>query len=114
MLGLELRVLSRIECVHGLVNRMWIVEGEIIMEFADALNFAVANTWFKKEGRLITYESDASRTVIRQNLNTNYIFRTPINIFMTPIDIQDTYSIFILAISHWSIRLTQKYLKTSG
>ena len=28
---------------------------------------------------------------IRQNLNTNYIFRTPINIFMTPIDIQDTY-----------------------
>ena len=41
------------------------VEGEIIMEFADALNFVIANIGFKKEeGRLITYESDASRTVI--------------------------------------------------
>ena len=28
---------------------------------------------------------------IRQNLNTNYIFTTPINIFMTPVDIQDIY-----------------------
>ena len=34
------------------------VEGEMILEFADAWNFVVANTWFKKdEGRLITYES---------------------------------------------------------
>ena len=33
------------------------VEGEMILEFAEALNFVVANTWFKKnEGRLITYE----------------------------------------------------------
>ena len=33
------------------------VEGEIILEFADASNFAVANTWFKNgEGRLIIYE----------------------------------------------------------
>ena len=24
------------------------VEGEMILEFADALNFAVANTWFEK------------------------------------------------------------------
>ena len=41
------------------------VEGEMILEFADALNFFVANTWFKKnEGRLITYETEISRTVI--------------------------------------------------
>ena len=34
--------------------------GEMILEFANALNFKVANTWFKKEeGRLITYESGA-------------------------------------------------------
>ena len=31
------------------------VEGEMILEIADAWNFVVANTWFKKnEGRLIT------------------------------------------------------------
>ena len=35
------------------------VEDEMILEFADALNFVVANTWFKKyEGRLITYETE--------------------------------------------------------
>ena len=37
----------------------------MILEFADALNFVVANTWFKKnESRLITYETDKCRTVI--------------------------------------------------
>ena len=42
------------------------VEGEMILEFADAWNFVVANTWFKKnEGRLITYEIPGKcRTVI--------------------------------------------------
>ena len=42
------------------------VEGEMILEFADAWNFVVANTWFKKnEGRLITYEIPwKCRTVI--------------------------------------------------
>ena len=42
------------------------VEGEMILEFADAWNFVVANTWFKKnEGRLITYEIPRKcRTVI--------------------------------------------------
>ena len=34
------------------------VEGEMILEFADAVNFVVANSWLKKnEGRLITYET---------------------------------------------------------
>ena len=42
------------------------VEGEMILEFADAWNYVVANTWFKKdEGRLITYEIPGKcRTVI--------------------------------------------------
>ena len=41
------------------------VEGEMILEFADALNLAVANTWFvKDEGKLITYENRACRTVV--------------------------------------------------
>ena len=42
------------------------VEGEMILEFADALNFVVANTWFKKnEGSLIIYEIIGKcRTVI--------------------------------------------------
>ena len=30
------------------------MEGEIILKFADALNFVVANIWFKKnEGRVV-------------------------------------------------------------
>ena len=41
------------------------VEGEMLLEFADVCNLAVANTWFKKDiGRLITYESGDSRTVV--------------------------------------------------
>ena len=37
----------------------------MILEFGDALNFVVANIWFKKnEGRLITYETEKCRTVI--------------------------------------------------
>ena len=40
------------------------VEGEMILEVADALNLVDANTWFKKERRLITYESGECRTVV--------------------------------------------------
>ena len=41
------------------------VEGEMILEFADALNLAVLNTWFKKRAsRLFTYESGECRTVV--------------------------------------------------
>ena len=40
------------------------LEGEMILEFADSLNLAVANTWFKKgDNKLITYESGGCRTV---------------------------------------------------
>ena len=44
------------------------VEGEMILEFANTLNFAIllfANTWFKKnKGRFITYENKVCRTVV--------------------------------------------------
>ena len=41
------------------------VEGEMLLEFADAWNLAVTNTWFKKDiGRLITYESGGNKTVV--------------------------------------------------
>ena len=41
------------------------VEGEMILEFADALNLADLNTWFKKKVMsLFTYESGGCRTVV--------------------------------------------------
>ena len=41
------------------------VDGEMLLEFADALDFAVVNTWFKKEVRkMITYETKACKMVI--------------------------------------------------
>ena len=41
------------------------VDGEMLLEFADALDFAIVNTWFKKEvGKMITYETKACKTVI--------------------------------------------------
>ena len=41
------------------------VEGEMLLEFADAMDLVVANTWFKKdEGKLVTYESGGCRTVV--------------------------------------------------
>ena len=37
----------------------------MLLEFADALDFVVVNTWFKKEVRkMITYETKACKTVI--------------------------------------------------
>ena len=58
MWGLELRVLRVCMAGLGLVKGLWKV---IILEFANALNFAVANTWFKKdEGN----ETEICRTVV--------------------------------------------------
>ena len=37
--------------VHGRFGKRN-VEGETILEFADALNFVVANTWFKKDEQI--------------------------------------------------------------
>ena len=46
------------------------VEGEMILEIADALNLAVLNTWFKKkERRLFTYEIGKCRTVVEHILS---------------------------------------------
>jgi hypothetical protein len=40
-------------------------EGEMLLEFADAMDLAVANTWFKKDDRkLVTFESGGCRTVV--------------------------------------------------
>ena len=41
------------------------VDGEMLLEFADALDFAIVNTRFKKEVRkMITYETKACKTII--------------------------------------------------
>ena len=40
------------------------VQGEMILETANALNLAVFNTRFKKERRLFTYENGECRTVV--------------------------------------------------
>ena len=40
-------------------------EGEMLLEFADAMKLVIANTWFrKKDHRLVTYESGGCRTVV--------------------------------------------------
>ena len=50
----EIDSLEGVHCRFGFGKRN--VEGEMILEFADALNLIVLNTWFKKERRLFTYE----------------------------------------------------------
>ena len=41
------------------------VEGEMLLEFADAMDLAVTNTWFKKDNRqMVTYESGGCKTVV--------------------------------------------------
>lgn len=40
-------------------------EGELLLEFADAMELVVMNTWFQKpESRLVTYESGGCKTVV--------------------------------------------------
>ena len=41
------------------------VEGEMLLEFADAMNLAIGNTCFTKdEAKLVTYESGGCRIVL--------------------------------------------------
>ena len=41
------------------------VEGEMVLEFADAMNLVITNTWFvKDEAQVVTYESGGCRTVV--------------------------------------------------
>ena len=52
-------------CYNRLVLQFTHINSEMLLEFADALDFAVVNTWFKKEVRkMITYETKACKTVI--------------------------------------------------
>ena len=48
---------------HGFGSRN--LERELQLKFADAVNMAVANTWFTRDRRkLVTYESGGCRTVV--------------------------------------------------
>ena len=68
-MGAEVEGLQGVQCACGFGFGNRNAEGKIILEFADALNFVVANTWFKKnEGGLIKYETDKCRIVIDYNL----------------------------------------------
>ena len=54
--GKEVNGFEGVHGGYGFVSRN--VEGEMLLEFADAMDLVVANTWFKKdEGKLVTYES---------------------------------------------------------
>ena len=40
-------------------------EGEMILEFAESLSLSIANTWFKKEDKLlVSYDSGGNRSVV--------------------------------------------------
>ena len=63
MLGQKLIVFEGVHGGYGFGRRN--VDGEMLLEFEDALDFAIVNTWFKKEVRkMITYETKACKTVI--------------------------------------------------
>ena len=61
--GKEVDGFDKVHGGHGFGSRN--LEGEMLLEFADAMDLAVANTWFmKEEGKLVTYESGGCRTVV--------------------------------------------------
>ena len=63
MLGREVDGFEGVHGGYGFGRRN--VDGEMLLEFADALDLAIVNTWFKKEVRkMITYETKACKTVI--------------------------------------------------
>src|SRR5207245_10438078 len=40
-------------------------EGEMLLEFADAMQLVILNTWFQKDkSRLVTFESAGNRTMV--------------------------------------------------
>ena len=48
---------------HGFGRRN--LEGELLLEFAEARDLVVANTWFKKKDKqVVTYESGGNRSMI--------------------------------------------------
>ena len=53
------------EGVHGGFGLSGNSEGEIILEFAESLSLSFANTWFKKEDKLlVSYDSGGNRSVV--------------------------------------------------
>jgi hypothetical protein len=61
--GKEVDGFDKVHGGHGFGSRN--LEGEMLLEFADAMDLAVANTWFmKEEGKLVTYESGGCRSVV--------------------------------------------------
>ena len=40
------------------------VDGEMLLEFSDALDLDIVNTWFKEVRKMITYKTKACKTVI--------------------------------------------------
>ena len=71
MLGLKLMVFEGVHGGFGFGDRN--VEGEMILETADALNLVILNTWFTKKERLFTYENGNCRTVVDYILSLNMI-----------------------------------------
>ena len=56
-------------------------EGEMLLEFADAMDLTVANTWFKKEDRkLATFESGGCKTMVDYILVRKVYRRTVQNV----------------------------------
>ena len=48
-------------------------EGEMLLEFADAMKLVVLNTWFtKNEAKKVTYESGGNKTVVDYMLVRRY------------------------------------------
>ena len=44
---------------------VWNSEGETILKFAESLSLSIANTWFKKEDKLlVSYDSGGNRSVV--------------------------------------------------
>ena len=61
------------------------VEGEMLLECADAWNLAVTNTWFKKESaKLVTYESGGVKTVVDYILVRKHERKMVQNVFVIP------------------------------
>ena len=68
--GMEADGFEGIHGGHGFGNRN--VEAEMLFEFADAMDLAVANTWFQKsDGKLVTHESGG----VRQSLITSWFVK---------------------------------------
>src|SRR3989442_13122960 len=52
-------------CMGGRNYGVRNTEGEVVLEFADAMKLVVLNTWFtKNESKKVTYESGGNKSVV--------------------------------------------------